>query len=423
VRVPQANDADSGATCADPVATRRTNRVNAVRARCWRGAKDSLGALAGGVAHDFNNLLTALSGYNSLLLAKSGPSHPWREALETMDATIERMAALTKQLLDFSRKSAGTLQPTDLNKIVRQVHAILSRSVERNIVFNVQTADHLPLVEADPTQLNQVLMNLCLNARDAMPQGGSITIQTKEMVWHENSPNRPPQLKPGNYVLLSVADTGQGIAKEIQQRVFEPFFTTKPFGKGTGLGLSLVYGIVHAHRGHISFTSQLGKGTTFTILLPSMGKPINPPAEPAPPAAPCPAQWRGSETILLVDDEEVLLELGRDILQNYGYTVITTANPLEAVEIYRARHKEIGLVVTDIMMPQMTARELYPRLKEINPAVKVLLSSGYSSDGVAQSLIEQGACGFLSKPYRIKEIASTIRDALDGKTPEQTPTR
>ncbi|GEM_PF-3543073 len=377
---------------------------------------DSLGALAGGVAHDFNNLLTALSGYNSLMLSRCEPNHPWRKGLETMDTSIERMAGLTKQLLAFSRKSVGKITPTDLNKIVHEVHAILSRSVDRNIVFTLDTAKDLPNVEADPTQLNQLLMNLCINARDAMPEGGTITIQTREIVLHENSSQRPSDLKAGSDVLLRVADTGKGIAKEIQHRVFEPFFTTKPIGKGTGLGLSLVFGIVQAHRGHINFTSHPGKGTTFTIMLPASAKPAATAIEAAAPAEPT----GGGETILLVDDEEILLDLGRDILQNYGYKVLTTANPLEAVEIYRARCKEISLVVTDIMMPQMTARELYPQLKDINPAVKVLLSSGYSSDGVAQSIIEQGACGFLSKPYRIKEIASTIRNALDGNKDVQT---
>lgn len=377
---------------------------------------ESLGALAGGVAHDFNNLLTALSGYNSLMLSKCEPNHPWRQALETMDTSIQRMAGLTKQLLAFGRKSVGKMQPTDLNQIVREVHTILSRSVDRNIVFRLELAPQLPWVDADPTQLNQVLMNLCINARDAMPDGGTIAIATQAVVLDENSPSRPTNLKAGTYVRLTVADTGKGIAKEIQHRVFEPFFTTKPIGKGTGLGLSLVYGIVQAHHGEISLDSQVGKGTTFTIMLPSITKPIEQTTDaPQPePQRDC----RGGETILLVDDEEILLDLGRDILQNYGYKVITTSNPLEAVEIYRARHTEIALVVTDIMMPQMTARELYPQLKEINPTVKVLLSSGFSSDGVAQSIIEQGACGFLSKPYRIKEMASIIRDALDGKKPE-----
>jgi PAS domain S-box-containing protein len=379
---------------------------------------ESLGALAGGVAHDFNNLLTALSGYLSLILAKCEPTHPWRKALETMDTSIERMASLTKQLLAFGRKSVNKMQPTDLNKIVREVHAILSRTVDRNIEFRIQTSESLPCVEADPTQLNQVLMNLCINARDAMPDGGTITIQTQEVHLQENSPRRPSHLSAGSYVQLTVADTGKGIAKEIQHRVFEPFFTTKPIGKGTGLGLSLVYGIVQAHHGHISFTSQPGKGTTFTIMLPSIGKPIEQVAETAKPAEPS----GGGETILLVDDEEILLDLGRSILEGYGYKVFTTSNPLEAVEIYRAHHREIGLVVTDIMMPQMTARELYPQLKEINPSVKVLLSSGYSSDGVAQSIIEQGACGFLSKPYRIKEMAATVREALDGKKVTQPAT-
>jgi CheY-like chemotaxis protein len=298
------------------------------------------------------------------------------------------------------------VRPLSLNDIVHEVIGLLERTIDRAIAIEPHLTDDLATVEGDAGQLHQVLLNLCLNARDAMPDGGRLTIETQNVTLSEEEARTELDLEAGQYVLLSVTDTGSGMDVETRQRLFEPFFTTKE--EGRGLGLAMVYGIVRGHGGAIRFYSGLGQGSTFKIYLPVASRPAE---DTAPKDA---AVAGGTETILVVDDEEPVRALLQRILEEGGYTVLLARDGVEATELYAERSTEIDLVVLDIIMPRMGGRKTYERLREVNPGVKVLLSSGYSKKGQAQDILAAGARGFLQKPYDLRAVLRRVREVLEG---------
>jgi CheY-like chemotaxis protein len=374
-----------------------------------------VGQLAGGVAHDFNNLLTAILGNISLLMANVPPSDPNRELLRDTETAANRAADLTKQLLGFSRRTMLRLEPTDLNTAIQEAVRILRRTIDPRITMEAKSARNLWTAWADPGQLNQVLINLCLNARDAMPEGGKLAIETANVVVDGEYVQMHLDARPGEFVLLRVSDTGHGIPAEIRQRIFEPFFTTKRPGQGTGLGLAMVFGIVKQHQGWIDCYSEINRGTRFDIYLPRFQEGAAPVSEPAAP----PAQNGGNETILLVDDEAMIRNLGRTILQRHGYEILLAEDGEQALEIYQQERERIDLVILDLTMPKLSGWDTVRRLRELDPDVAVLFASGYSAEHMTESERE-GVLGFINKPYRPQELVSTVRAALNKKKSQPT---
>jgi two-component system cell cycle sensor histidine kinase/response regulator CckA len=367
---------------------------------------EAIGTLAGGIAHDFNNLLTSILGFASVVHSELPADSPLRFDIETITRSARRGSELTRQLLAFARRGQVEVHPLSLNDMAREVIKLLERTIDKAIAIEPHLADDLPIVEGDAGQLHQMLLNLCLNARDAMPRGGQLIIETQKVTLSEEKTHTELDLEAGQYVLLSVTDTGIGMDAETQQRLFEPFFTTKEHGRG--LGLAMVYGIVRGHGGAIHVYSEPGQGSTFKVYLPVAGHVTE---------DTIPEEVKisgGSETVLVVEDEESVRALLRRILKEGGYTVLLAANGAEAVERYAERSTEIDLVVLDIIMPQMGGRETYERLREINPEVKVLLSSGYSENGQAQDILAAGARGFLQKPYDLRAVLHSVRETLES---------
>ncbi len=368
---------------------------------------EAVGRLAGGVAHDFNNLLTAITGNVSLVLANLPADDPNRDPLQTVEKAAWRAADLTRQLLGFSRQSMLWMKPTDLNRCVEEMAAFLRRTIDPRIAVELRCRPGLWPVQADGTSLNQVLMNLCLNARDAMPEGGRLILETDQVTLEEDYARLHLEARAGEFVRLRVQDTGHGIPAEILPRVFEPFFTTKELGKGTGLGLAMVFGIVKQHRGWIECCSLPGEGTSFDIYLPRAGE------QAAAPGRRAPAVPRGgNETILLVDDKAMIRDVGRTILQGYGYAVLLAEDGRQALEIYAREKDAIDLIILDQTMPHLSGRDTLRRLIAINPDVRVLLASGYSAESLPAADREH-VLGFISKPYRAQELAHLVRSALD----------
>jgi len=319
----------------------------------------------------------------------------------------ERAAALTGQLLLFTRQARGERRSVQLNSVVEETRDLLERSLPKKITVELRLASELWAVEADSSQISQVLMNLCVNARDAMPDGGTLTLETRNVTLDKEYAQAMLETRPGRYVCLSVSDTGGGMSLEVQARLFEPFFTTKEVGKGTGLGLAVVYGIVKGHGGFINVYSQEGRGSTLHVYLPAIelaveGREIEGLELPT-----------GTETILLVDDEEMVRALGQAVLEPCGYTVLMAEDGLQALGVYQAHQGEIALVVLDVIMPQMGGQECLRRLRELDPQVRVLISTGYTVKGLAQELVAEGALGVVEKPFRIQDFATAVRAALD----------
>jgi len=367
---------------------------------------EAIGQLAGGLAHDFNNLLTPIGGFAEFLMWKTAEDSQQYEYLRQIKGGAERAAALTSQLLTLARRAQVEVRPLSLNDIVHEVIGLLERTIDKAIAIEPHLADDLATVEGDAGQLHQVLLNLCLNARDAMPQSGRLIIGTQNVTLSEAKARTELDLEAGQYVLLNVTDTGSGMDAETQQRIFEPFFTTKE--EGRGLGLAMVYGIVRGHGGAIHVYSELGRGSTFKVYLPAASR-------PAEDIAPGEAEAVGGiETVLVVDDEEPVRALLQRILEEGGYTVLLATDGVEATELYAERGTEIDLVVLDIIMPRMGGRETYERLREINPEVKVLLSSGYTKKGQAQDILAAGARGFLPKPYDLRAVLRKVRGVLES---------
>jgi PAS domain S-box-containing protein len=373
---------------------------------------EAVGTLAGGIAHDFNNLLQAIQGYTELLLMrKQEGESDWRELQEVIRAS-KRGAELTQQLLTFSRKVESKRRPLDLNQEVGEVRELLERTIPKMIDVELNLADNLKMVNADPAQLKQVLMNLAVNAKDAMPEGGKLLIETQSVTLDQEFCRRYAEVKPGDYVLFSISDTGHGMGKETLEHIFDPFYTTKEVGKGTGLGLAIVYGIIKNHEGYITCYSRPEVGTTFRIYLPTI-EPENMPVDVLIAPEPEGLARGGNETILLVDDEEFIRELGVDVLGRAGYTVLTASNGENALELYQQERARIDLVILDLIMPGMGGSKCLEELLKMDPDTRVLIASGYSPDGPTKGALDTGAKGFVSKPYDTSQLLQLVRKILD----------
>jgi len=370
---------------------------------------EAIGQLAGGVAHDFNNLLTAILGYADLLAAKLDPESLEFEELDEIRKAGERAASLTRQLLAFSRQQVLERKVLDLNYLITDVERMLRRLIGEDVRLFAVLDPALRRVRADAGQLEQVIMNLAVNARDAMPRGGRLTIETANVELDEAYARLHATVLPGSYVMIAVSDTGVGMNSETLARIFEPFFTTKGQGKGTGLGLATVYGIVKQSGGYVWVYSEVGKGTIFKIYLPRVEEAAE--TEPVPAAAPA---LRGSETVLLVEDDQSVRTLARSILESYGYTVLEAASGKEGLEVARQYTRPIDLVLTDVVMPEMSGSDMASRLETLRPGVRVLYMSGYTDDAVFRhGLLERGRV-FLQKPFTPGALAHKVREALGG---------
>jgi PAS domain S-box-containing protein len=370
---------------------------------------ESIGTLAGGIAHDFNNLLGGIMGYASLSKTKVSKRHPIFNYIDTIERSTMRAAELTSQLLAFARGGKYDIKPVDMNGIVHETLRFIGRTFDKSIEIMASLYPQLPTVEADAGQLQQVLMNLCVNAADAMPNGGKLTIETDMVVLTEDYVKAHMDAKAGSYVALSVTDTGIGMDKDTLQRIFEPFFTTKEEGKGTGLGLAMVYGVAKNHGGYIHAYSEPGEGATFKVYLPVSGKTeVKEPADTETPRG-------GNELILVVDDEESIRSVAADILESYGYLVLVAEDGEEAAKIYEEHNGDISLVILDMVMPRLGGRETFLKLKRLNPQVRALLSTGYSKNEKAQEILDSGVMGFVQKPYLLNELLSKVRSVLDAE--------
>ena len=365
---------------------------------------EAIGTLAGGVAHDFNNLLMVIQGNVSLMLLDIHPSHPHYEMLQTIEKKVQSGSRLTNQLLGYASKGRYEIKPLPLNQLLEETSEAFGRT-RKNIVIYRDLAQDLSPIEADPGQMEQILINLMVNAADAMPLGGDLFLKTSN-ISHNEIRGKVYQPKPGDYVLLTVTDTGTGMDSKTLERIFDPFFTTKEVGKGTGLGLASVYGIIKGHGGYIDVESEEGRGTTFRIYLPATRKKIEKSVK-SPDAI-----LKGTETILIIDDEDLVLDVGQKFLVLMGYQVLTARNGEEAIEVFRTHRGRIALVILDLVMPNMEGGDVFDRLKEISPDVRVLIASGYSLHGEASHVLERGAYGFIQKPFDIGQLSQSIRTIL-----------
>jgi len=370
---------------------------------------EAVGQLAGGVAHDFNNLLTVIMSYSSLLLADAAPDATDRDDIQAISDAAARAAGLTRQLLAFSRKQVLQLQAVNVNAIVTDIEKMLRRLIGEDISLSTHLDPDLALISADPGQLEQVLLNLAVNARDAMPDGGALTLTTDNADLSEEHSNRHMGAVPGKYIMLAVTDTGTGMTKEVQQRLFEPFYTTKGAGKGTGLGLATVHGIVKQLGGDVYVYSEVGHGTTFKVYFPHLTTTPEPVvAAQEPREAP-----RGSETILLAEDDDALRSLGARVLGAFGYRVLVARTGAEALRIVANHEGPIDLVATDVVMPEMSGSQLVAEVLKARPGIRVLFMSGYTDDEVMRRGVIDGQTAFLQKPFTPDVLAHKVRAVLD----------
>jgi len=368
---------------------------------------EAIGTLAGGIAHDFNNLLMGIQGYVSLMLVDIDSTHPHYKRLKNIESQVQSGAQLASNLLGYARKGRYEVKLLNLNQLVKETSDTLGRT-RKDITIHRELAKDLFAVKADQGQIEQILFNLYVNAADAMPGGGNLVLKTMNTS-HKDMKGKLYDPKPGNYVLLTVTDTGIGMSKKTMERIFDPFFTTKEKGRGTGLGLASAYGIIKSHGGYIDVESKRRQGTTFSVYLPASEKKVRKVVKVAE------RFTKGTGTVLLVDDEEVILEVGRELLETMGYRVLIAKNGKEAVRVYRKNQDDIDIVLLDMVMPNMGGGEAYDRMKEINPDIKALLSSGFSIDGEASEILERGCNGFIQKPFTMKELSGKIREILDKK--------
>ena len=367
---------------------------------------EAIGTLAGGIAHDFNNLLMGIQGRNSLMMADLSTDHPFGEHLREIQSYVRSAADLTRQLLGFARGGKYELRPVDLNELVGATARMFART-HKEIRIQTELAPNLKTVEVDRGQIEQVLLNLFVNARQAMPTGGDLFIRTENTAISSAKP-QASDLKPGAYATVTVTDTGSGMDAATRDRIFEPFFTTREMGRGTGLGLASVFGILRNHGGQITVWSEKGCGSTFTIFLPASEKTVQLRLSATADIQP------GGETILLVDDERMILDVGQKLLAKLGYRVKTAGSGQEAVETYRQEQKAIDLVILDMIMPTMGGGRTFDALKAIDPHVRVLLSSGYSLNGQATEILQRGCQGFIQKPFDLGTLSQKLREVLDA---------
>jgi len=368
---------------------------------------EGIGVLAGGIAHNFNNILMGIQGRVSLMLMDKDYSKPYFKHLKGIEKNVESAADLTKQLLGFARGGKYEVKLTDLNKLVeRSVSMFGQTKKEISIQYNFQPG--LWAVETDQNQIEQVLLNLFVNAWQAMPEGGELSIQTQNVMLDESYTNLQ-NLKPGRYVKISVTDNGVGMDEITRQRVFDPFFTTKEIGRGTGLGLASAYGIVKNHGGIITVYSEKGHGSTFNIYLPASEKHVSEEKKTSEKIS------TGTGNILLVDDEDMILEVNKSMLEALGYKVLDVNSGEKAVKIYQKEKNNIDIVLLDMIMPEMSGGKTFDRLKEINPDIKVILSSGYSLSGQAQEILDRGCSGFIQKPFNLNGLSRKIKEIMEKR--------
>jgi signal transduction histidine kinase/ActR/RegA family two-component response regulator len=374
---------------------------------------EAVGRLAGGIAHDFNNLLTIIMGYSQVLLKELGSEHPLRGNIEETLKAGGKAASLIRQLLTFSSKQSTDPKVISLNTAVTSLENMLRRLIGEDVQFVIKLDPKNGRLRADQTQLEQVLVNLVVNARDAMPKGGTITIETAQAELTRSPVYHIAPLQPGSYVRLTVSDTGCGMDLKTQSHIFEPFFTTKGEGKGTGLGLSTVYGIVTQCGGAIDVTSRVGHGTRFDLYFPS----VDSDTQTTTPTQPSGRPQRGTETILLAEDEPSVRTLVRDELQKLGYKVVEAKNGVEACLLATQQAESFQLLLTDVVMPGMGGRELAQHLSVINPELRTLFMSGYMDDVGIMAGLEGGTSSFLQKPFTPEVLASSVRNLLDARMP------
>ncbi|MFA6566693.1 MAG: response regulator [Victivallales bacterium] len=374
---------------------------------------DAIGTLAGGVAHDFNNMLAIIMGNAQLARMDMPLDSMLAESLTDIENAAGRAKDLTMKLLSFARKEKIHVHNVNVNIVLEEIVGLLKRSILKKIVIKPKLEDNLPVVNIDVNQMHQVFLNICNNACDAMPSGGTLTIASSQVVVDDAYAEQNIDVAPGKYCLIQIADTGIGMIDEVRTRIFEPFFTTKGAGKGTGLGLSVSYGVVKNHGGFINVYSELGEGSNFKIYLPCAKAGSEDTSE----MFSSPVVQTGTETILVVDDEEAVLKLAGRILKKAGYTVLLANSGKKAVELHKKHRKDIALVVLDMIMPDMDGRDVYQAIKKMKPDVKVVLSSGYSINGKAGKLMAEGIQGFVQKPFSVAEFCNSVRNVIDGKTP------
>jgi two-component system cell cycle sensor histidine kinase/response regulator CckA len=366
----------------------------------------SIGTLAGGLAHDFNNLLMGIQGNASLMLLDSDPKSPHYEKLKNIEQYVRSGTEVTRQLLGFARGGKYEVKPTDLNRLIKKDLEIFGRT-KKEITIKSKLQKDLWAAEVDRGQINQVLLNIYVNASQAMPGGGKMYVETKHATI-ENINAKLLAIEPGKYIIISITDTGKGMDSATQQRIFDPFFTTGQMRRGTGLGLASAYGIIRNHGGIITVDSIKGEGTTFNVYLPASKKKV------AEEKVTDEKVLQGIESVLLVDDEEMIIDVGRLMLETMGYRVLIAKNGKEALSVYQKNKDQVDIVILDIIMPDMGGGITYDRLKEINPHIKVLLSSGYSIDGEASEILDRGCNGFIQKPFSLKQLSLEIRKVLDN---------
>jgi two-component system cell cycle sensor histidine kinase/response regulator CckA len=366
---------------------------------------EAIGTLAGGIAHDFNNLMMGMQGNISLILYDADLSHPYHERLKNIEKLIQSGSELTRQLLGYARKGKYEVKPINLNQIIKYNSETFGRT-RKNITIHREFAEDLLAIEADESQIGQVLINLYINAADAMPDGGELILKTMN-VTHQEMKNKRYDPKPGRYVLLQVTDNGTGMDEKTMERIFEPFFTTKEMGGGSGLGLASVYGIIKGHGGYIEVDSEKGHGTTFSIYLPASDQSVQKTSEPYEQII------KGDKTVLLVDDEEIVIDVAGQLIKKLGYNVLEARSGKEAIQLFGEWFDKIDIVILDMIMPDIGGGEVFDRIKEIDPQVKVLLSSGYSIDGQATDILERGCNSFIQKPFNMTVLSKKIREVLN----------
>jgi PAS domain S-box-containing protein len=390
--------------------TRDVTALKATERQLQQAQKmEAIGVLAGGIAHDFNNILQVINGYTQLLTLEKNETDPDHAKLGEIEKAVGHAAQLVRQLLTFSRKAESKPVALDLNKEIISIRKILERTLPKMIDINLHLGRELAPVTADPVQIEQVLLNLGTNAADAMPDGGTLLIETENVTFTDDDLDRHVGARAGEYVLLSLSDTGEGMDKDIVENIFEPFFTTKEFGKGTGLGLASVYGIVKSYGGHISCYSEVGRGTTFKLYLPAAERLAAREEKNTDGDLP----KGGTETVLLVDDEESIRTFAATVLGRFGYRVLTGASGEEALEVLGRTGGNIALVLLDLGMPGMGGHKCLQEIRKNNPSVKVLIASGYSMNGHVKKSLEAGAAGYIGKPYQMNVLLRKVREILD----------